>query len=183
MRSLWLLLALVACGDFKTSTPTDGGASGDTSVPPGSTGVGPFGALPSGYCCTKNEDCRYRDCKQFGSVKMCSDPCDSNDGCNSAPGLACNMANMTCEPATALGCVPAEQWILGTKQLGDCCTATHDGHAGQECVGNRCVAFGPVTNPYICTQACSKPSDCPGAYFCSADAFCVPENTTSYTCK
>lgn len=183
MRAFCLLLALGACGDFKTSTPADAGNTAADTGPPATSGPGQFGALPSGYCCATNADCRYRNCKTFGPIKMCSDPCDSNDGCNSAPGLTCNNGNMACEPATALGCVPAAQWQLGTKQLGDCCVATHDGHAGQECVGNRCVAFGPVSNPYICTNACSKPSDCPGAYMCSIDQFCVPSNTTSYTCK
>ncbi len=186
-RMRWWFVLLVGCGDFKTSSPSDASTTNDTSTTgdASSTSFGPgrYGALPSGYCCTKNEECRYRTCSNFGGVMMCSDPCDSIDGCNTAPNLTCGSASKMCEPTGAGKCIAQSQWPLGTKKLGDCCVATHDGRAGQECEGNRCVAFGPTTNPYICTQACSKPSDCPGNFFCSIDAFCVPSATDSYTCK
>jgi len=179
-----LALVLLGCGDFKTSSPatSNDGGGGNDGATSGATGPGPYGALPTGYCCTKNEDCRYRQCTSFGGVMMCSDPCDSNDGCNTAPNMQCNTTTTNCEPIGTPSCIPADQWQLGTKTLGACCVATHDGHAGQECVGNRCVSFGDVSNPFICTQACSRPSDCPGNYMCSADQFCIPLATT-YTCQ
>lgn len=189
-----LMIVGAACGDFKSSTPTadagpvQDGASIDAG---GNVGPGPFGALPSGYCCTKNEDCRYRDCATIGGMKMCTDPCDTNDGCNVLPGYACVGATPQdsgrCEPTAAgAACVPAASFSRGAKKLGQCCTATHDATAGLECEGGQCGAFGDVSNPFICTNACAKPADCPGNYLCSpvtnTYSICVALAST-YTCN
>lgn len=200
MRAPCLLALTIfgaACGDFKSSTPVadagdassaQDGASGDSSD---GAGPGAFGALPSGYCCTKNDDCRYRNCATISGVAMCADPCETNDGCNIKPGYTCVGANAQetgrCEPTTpGAACIPASSFPLGTKKLGQCCTATHDANAGLECEGGHCGAFGDISNPYICTNVCSKPADCAGNYLCSpvssAYSICVALAAT-YTCN
>jgi len=81
--------------------------------------------------------------------------------------------------------VPANQYVLGSKTLGQCCTATHDARAGLECIGGRCDGFGDVSNPFICTNCCSSPTDCPGNYQCLNVGnynVCAPLATT-YTCN
>jgi hypothetical protein len=140
--------------------------------------------LPSGYCCQSDSDCRYRNCADFSGVKMCSDSCGQDTGCNTAPNLKCNKSAGQCEPAGAPSCIPAEQWVRGAGAVGACCVATGDGHAGQECAGNLCMGFGPVSNPFICTHACDGPADCPPKYECNTiTKFCWPLNTALYTCS
>lgn len=161
---------------------------GGTTVtaPPSSTGPGPRGALPNGYCCTADTDCRARSCV----AGMCADTCADEDGCLDTAGpFTCEGARgeKRCVPQGAVTCVPAASFARGTKKLGECCVATHDARAGLECEGGRCDAFGPTTNPYICGQACEKAADCPGAYMCIPGPYnfkiCVPEATQQYTCK
>ena len=201
MRTPWLLPPIfvlgAACGDFKSSAPAaDAGDAGSTQDSAsadsgGATGPGPFGAMPTGYCCTKNEDCRFRNCATIGGVQMCSDPCDTNDGCNVKPGYTCVGATPQdsgrCEPtAPGTACIPAATFPRGGKKLGQCCTATHDANAGLECEGGQCGSFGDVSNPYICTNVCTKPADCPGNYLCSpvtnTYSICLALATT-YTCN
>ncbi len=152
-----------------------GGTSGTGATGGAATGPGPTGALPSGYCCTADTDCRYRACLDFGGVRMCSDPCSASESCNTAPDMVCDSASGQCTPSGAPSCIPADQWVLGPNPTGGCCIATGDGHAGEECQGNLCVAFGDLQNPYICTQACDAPKDCPPKYQCQPGAgFCFP---------
>ncbi|MBK7585138.1 MAG: hypothetical protein IPI67_33730 [Myxococcales bacterium] len=155
-----------------------GGSGGGTGV-----GPGPHGSLPTGYCCTSDSECRYRTCLEFGGGKMCSDPCSQDTTCNSAPNMQCNKSAGQCEPVGVPQCIPANQWKLGPNEVGACCVATGDGHAGEECEGNLCFAFGPVSNPFICTRACDKPADCPPKYECNSfGKFCLPLATT-YDCQ
>lgn len=114
---------------------------------------------------------------------MCSDPCTFEEACNAAPELTCDLSTEQCLPKGTPSCIPAEQWILGEKQLGACCVPTFDGHAGSECQGNLCVSFHDVSNPYVCSQACDAPKDCPANYHCNpATRFCWPLAQT-YDCE
>jgi hypothetical protein len=158
-----------------------GGGGGSTG---GQHGAGPNGSLPSGYCCQADQDCRYRTCLDLGSgVKTCSDPCTVEEACNAAPGLTCEPSTERCKPIGAPTCIPADQWVLGPKAIGDCCVPTFDGQAGSECQGNLCISFHDISNPYICSQACDAPKDCPPGYSCNqATRFCWPLAET-YACQ
>lgn len=159
------------------------GSSGSGGNAGGTVGPGPHGSLPTGYCCTADEECRYRTCLDVGGVKLCSDPCSQDDTCNSAPNMVCDKSQSQCVPKGAPSCIPADQWTNGTGKIGSCCIATGDGHAGQECEGNLCFAFGPISNPFICIQACDKPADCPPKYQCNTfEHFCWPIAET-YDCQ
>lgn len=196
------LLGLVGCSSFTevgdaggqkdAASPGDGPAGkeskppGDDIFSPGGTGPGEWGALPSGYCCSSDSECRFRSCIDLNGAKMCSDPCSTDDGCKgTVVGLTCNTQLGRCEPETAgTACVPADTFAYGAKKLGQCCLATHDGWAGFECEGNHCVAFGDYSNPFICTHVCTKALDCPGNYAClpvDTYAICVPLAET-YSC-
>jgi hypothetical protein len=165
-----------ALGTGATAAGASGGSTG--------TGPGPHGALPSGYCCTSNEQCRYRTCAEFGGVKMCADECWGDNGaCNTAPNMVCNTTSEHCEPSGPPTCIPADQYTLGASAIGSCCVATGDGHAGEECEGNRCEAFGDVSNPFICTQPCDAPKDCPPKYECNHWTHSCWPLATTYGCQ
>lgn len=174
--SMLVLLAVLACqGDPVGEFGGDAGATGGTGAGGGAThGPGPFGALPAGYCCTSDQECRFRNCADFGGVRMCADECSHDDGCNTGKNLTCSFATGYCEPSGAPECIPAEQWVVGTKKAGACCIPTGDGTAGQECEANRCVAVGDLQNPFICTQPCADIGDCPPKYSCLGHSFCAP---------
>lgn len=198
-------LVLTACSGLKDGQ-SDAADSGASTVPssapsssssaeagtpigpqPGVTPLGPgfYGALPNGYCCTQNEDCRSRDCVDGAGGRMCRERCTTADGCLDTAGPFTCKANR-CEPEATTQCVPSGTFQRGTKKLGECCLATHDGRAGLECEGGRCDAFGADENPYICSQACKVAADCPGPFMCIPGPYdfkiCVPEAKT-YTCK
>jgi hypothetical protein len=156
-------------------------------------GPGPEGALPTGYCCTSNEDCRNRYCVDLGGGnKMCEDECDgSQSACQGLlPGFTCTwddaMVDGFCEPTSpSTQCVPANQYQHGTKADGACCSATGNATSGQECLSGNCGAFGAQSNPYICNLACDATHTCPGTSLCSnvgVYSVCVPLATT-YTCQ
>lgn len=190
--ALWLLL-LPGCGGFSEvrdagsgdGRPRDGKPGADT-FSPGGTGPGPRGALPSGYCCTSASECRYRTCVDLGGGKMCVDPCVDDDACTGpVTGLKCNKTAKRCEPTPlTTACRPSSTFRYGSRTLGKCCLATHNGWAGMECEGYHCISFGETTNPYICTHVCTKTTDCPGPYYCQpveGHSICWPSATT-YTC-
>jgi hypothetical protein len=190
-------LTVASCNDFKSTSPSepdDAGGSPDGSSSPGDqdgaaskdaassrdgsasgeTGPGPRGALPSGYCCTSDDECRYRNCATIHGSKMCADACEGSgtSSCDgNLPGFTCEgsspSAGGQCEPPAAATCVPASQFVHGTKKLGACCTALHTGEAGNECEGGHCSSFGAVNNPYICVNACASAADCPGNFKCT----------------
>lgn len=153
-------------------------------------GPGPYGALPSGYCCNDDDECRSRRCEDLGGGKMCRDSCSSNGPCRRPPKLVwtCDNDNALsdgfCKPDGAFTCIPAAEFELGTRATGEYCTATADGSAGLECIGGRCVASGD--GPFICAHRCVQPKDCPSGLVCifSTDNFkdCVPA-TSSFTRK
>lgn len=211
------LVGLGACSDLKEGTDSladggpdtlgtsDGGPSPTPPAPSGSspgedaasrpvgsgpTGPGPFGALPNGYCCTDATQCRSRQCVDAPGGRMCVDRCGDPSGCLATAGsFTCQGAGVDrlCAPSAATRCIPGDLFARGTRKLGDCCTATHDANAGLECEGGSCASFGKAGNPYICYQACSKPSDCPGNFMCALGAYdfkiCVPESGESTTCR
>lgn len=197
----YAMVLLAGCSGFKevdkdkpdsAVTPgSDATSAFDGAPPTGGTGPGPWGALPTGYCCTGDEQCRYRRCVDSGGGRMCADECHSDDPCQGGlPGFHCVGASTgkagLCLPQSAANtsCVPADQFKYGKKKLGGCCVATHDGRAGAECEGNHCGAFGELSNPFICTHVCAKAADCPGNYICTPVAhysICAPLAKT-YTC-
>jgi hypothetical protein len=190
-------LLAASCSDFKSNAPsdpvTDASADGApttgdhdgatdkdaSSSAEGSagteTGPGVHGALPSGYCCNADEECRFRNCATINGTKMCADVCSDPgaSGCDGdLPGFTCVGASSStdgrCEPtSTTAACVPASKFVHGTKKLGACCTALHTGKNGNECEGGHCSAFGDINNPYICINACESAADCPGNYKCT----------------
>lgn len=172
-----------------SGTSADGGDASSASSSGGSGG-GPYGALPSGYCCTADKDCRKRRCVDDGTgQKMCMDDCRSQGACQYADfDFTCDAPNTftdgLCRPPGGFTCRPASSFELGTKPIGACCTATGDGEAGLECQGGLCIAIG--TGPFVCTNACDKPTDCKGAHVCqqitSTRKECIPANMT-YTCQ
>ena len=169
---------------------TSGGSSsssGSTATPAsGATGPGPKGALPNGYCCQMDSECRYRNCADIGGgQKACLDECRSNSACQ-RPDLmtfTCNTSTDTCAPPAGFTCIEASAFLRGTRVTGDCCSATGNGLSGLECEGGRCIAWGPDTNPFVCTNACSVPNDCGPGFVCQMQVgFCIPGNDP-YTCK
>ncbi|HEY8040768.1 MAG TPA: hypothetical protein VIF15_13275 [Polyangiaceae bacterium] len=181
-------------GDDSGNPGKDSGTtadSGGTEGGPGTEqGAGPWGDLPSGYCCTTDSDCRFRHCvDQGGGNLTCADECDGDPACSGQlAGFACvfdDAGNGLCQSTTpGQACVPAGQYTHGTKGLGACCTATHDARSGQECEGGHCAGFGSLSNPYICDNVCNGPVDCPGNFMCSnvgAYSICVPL-ADPYTC-
>lgn len=178
-----------ACDGFRAVEGPDARANRDGPSVIGGSGPGPMGALPTGYCCTGDDQCRHRSCRDFSGVRMCSDPCHSDSACEgNLPGFHCadpDAGERHCAPKTpGLACRPAQQFTYGGKGLGACCVATHDNRAGLECLSGRCVAWGDNSNPYYCASPCGKPSDCPGAYVCFStptSAVCKPSAET-YTC-
>jgi hypothetical protein len=191
------LLLAASCSDFKSGGPdepvadasaegsssqtdhdgaTDKDASSSNEGSAGTeTGPGPHGALPSGYCCSSDDECRYRNCATINGSKMCADVCSGpgTSGCDGdLAGFTCVGASASadgqCEPtSTTTACVPASKFVHGTKKLGACCTALHTGKNGNECEGGHCASFGNINNPYICVNACASAADCPGNYTCS----------------
>ncbi len=178
-----------------SSGGSSGGGSGSSSGGDGGSaaGPGPEGALPTGYCCTSNEDCRNRYCVDLGGGnKMCEDECDgSQSACQGLlSGFTCTwddaMVDGFCEPTSpSTQCVPADQYQHGTKPDGACCSATGNATSGQECLSGNCGAFGDQSNPYICNLACDATHTCPGTSLCSnvgVYSVCVPLANT-YTCQ
>jgi hypothetical protein len=178
-----------------TSGSSSGGSGSSSGGDAGSVayGAGPEGALPSGYCCTSDEDCRNRYCVDLGGGnKMCEDECDgSQSACQGLlPGFTCTwddaMVDGFCEPMSpTTQCVPADQYQHGTKPDGACCSATGDATSGQECLSGNCGAFGDQSNPYICNLACDATRTCPGTALCSnvgVYSVCAPL-ANMYTCQ
>lgn len=172
-------------------TGSDSGSVGDGST--GTTGPGPLGDLPSGYCCTSNAECRNRTCVDLGGGnKMCEDECDGSQSlCNGLPiAFTCTWDDSgvvgLCVPPSGTACLPASQYTHGTKPIGACCTGTGNATSGQECLGGSCGSFGSASsNPNICSQACDSGADCPAPYQCANIGnynICAPL-ADPYTCQ
>jgi hypothetical protein len=133
-------------------------------------GAGPLGALPTGYCCASDSDCRNRHCELVNGTKMCLDFCLSDETCMGvATGFHCAFTNAGygfCEPTSpSTACAPQALYRHGTKPLGACCQHLSDGRQGSECLSGVCSQVG-VENPYVCTQDCTMTGSCPIKYTC-----------------
>lgn len=181
-------VALVACGDLKNAGPSSGG-TGDAGGS-GAFGPGDKGSLPSGYCCTADTECRDRRCVAVGSGgRMCLDTCVGEAKCKRRD-LSFTCSGKTpgggfCQPPdAAFRCLPQTQYERGARQVGECCAATGDGNAGEECEGNQCIAIdeGDQNNPFVCSHWCDLTKECPSGTVCSQSHDCVPANRP-YTCR
>jgi hypothetical protein len=154
----------------------------------GPNGAGPFGALPSGYCCTSDDECRFRKCADFGGGKMCIDLCSaSRPGVCRRPGLDFTCGAFAggeyCQPPGGFTCLDPQLFVRGTQTTGACCTDTMDGRTGSECEANLCLAIG--TKPWFCTRQCDAGTDCPSNFQCypvGNRKECVPLDV-NYICK
>jgi hypothetical protein len=179
-------LDIAANVDGAATSPDTKGTLAD-SIVSGGTGPGPHGALPTGFCCTENAECRYRECAKIGDQYMCVDRCGSDEACRGLnSGFECDRDLWRCEPvSTTTQCVPADEFTYGAKKLGACCTAFRNGTAGLECEGGYCGSFGPTSNPFICTQPCVPVAGCPTGYSCmntgEGYGLCIPVAET-YSC-
>jgi hypothetical protein len=174
-------------GDRPDATSEDD--AGEEPLPPG-TGPGPHGALPSGYCCTDDSQCRYRRCVDTGGgpgTKMCLDECFQNGFCE-RPDITFTCEQPTpgarghCKPPPGFTCLAQATFVRGTRKTGECCAFGTDGTAAAECDGNQCLSIGQ--NPYVCTNRCTTSQDCPGGFYCNnfgTSKACIPANTP-YTC-
>jgi len=189
----WVFVA--GCGFRTLGSGSDGGAVADLSgLPPGTdlamqqggTGPGPRGALPAGYCCTADTECRSRQCTTVGSVSFCNDECHTNDLCNArGAALICNLSTELCEPSSgSFACLDPQTYHYGTKPFGACCASGFT-TSGEECLGGLCNATGPSSNPFRCTQGCSATASdaCPSGFSCMI-GWCWPNDPNStYTCQ
>jgi hypothetical protein len=149
-------------------------------------GPGPLGALPAGYCCQNDQECRSRDCVNAGSFRYCSDLCDSDEVCNVwGAGFACDLPSQACV-ATGASCHPAADYQYGTAATGSCC-AHGFATAGQECLGGICTSTGNSANPFYCTQGCDNLTHCPGGYSCLGGTCWITQTTGDpsylYSCQ
>jgi len=223
LSSLAAITLAFACADLKTADPSgnggsgngDGGASsssgsssggGETSSSGSGTGsssgnstlgpakgAGDYGALPFGYCCTSDSECRDRHCVQVGSQKMCQDECGYPETCQGKglpTGFTCNGTPSDrgqCVPPSGFTCLPANTFTLGTKPAMSCCTPTGNGTAGLECMGGHCEYYKESQDPNyeppeFCTNHCDVPADCGKGMKCQLElGLCVPANET-FTC-
>jgi hypothetical protein len=180
----------------------DGGVTPDTGadvVPgfPSGRGPGAFGALPSGYCCTKDAECWGRHCGDVGSgERMCLDLCVDASSCDvpktpfdcKAPA---GTTRKRCSPPAGVKCVPAADFVQGTKAVGDCCAYAPGQAGGAECASHVCGSFGD--GPDMCLNRCTVQADCLAGYKCEtqgAEAGYVPTclplavfSGGTYTCK
>ena len=169
----------------------DGGADTGEVVDPTTVGAGPLGALPTGYCCSSDDDCRNRHCENVSGTKMCLDFCLGDDACMGvSTGFHCAVNTEGygfCQPTsgTPPACIPKATYRHGLKPLGSCCQPLGDGRQGSECLSGVCDRNG-AENPYLCTTDCGK-AMCPNTFTCGhADDFglryeCLPV-ASNYGC-
>jgi hypothetical protein len=168
-----------------TSTSDAATAADGSSVTEPGTGPGPLGALPTGYCCTSNEQCRARNCTSVaGSERMCFDDCQGDSTCEGIfSWFSCDDTKGMCRPIVDNNrCVPQVLFTTGTKPMGACCRNTMDATSGTECAGGQCVSFR--NGPFFCSQVCGQGAACPAGYHCQrieAYSLCAPDQA-SYAC-
>lgn len=173
-------------GSGTTSSSGTGSSSGNTLGPGG--GAGPFGALPFGYCCNDDSECRDRHCVSVGGSKMCLDDCRAPETCQGKTlptGFTCDgdrSAPGMCQPPSGFTCLAANTFKLGTKPAMSCCTQLPNGANGLECAGGQCFYYKKsqdpdYTPPEFCTNRCDLPADCGKGMQCQMElGVCVPAN-------
>lgn len=173
--------------DTTSGSSGTGSSSGNTTLGPGK-GPGPYGALPFGYCCTSDDECRDRNCATVDGQKMCVDHCRSPETCQGKglpTGFTCDGSQAeegSCQPPSGFTCVAANTFITGTKAAGSCCTPTGDGLSGVECAGGHCDWYKASQDPeydppWFCTNRCEAPADCGKGMKCQLQiGKCVPAN-------
>lgn len=209
-RALFFLapfLLVAACGDLKNSTPStgtdgDSGTAGTSSSSSGSSGSdtqpsmtpdngpGPLGALPTGYCCTDDSQCRYRHCNDTPAGKMCQDDCRGTGLCGRTEAMfTCDAPDMfdfgVCQPPAGFTCLDPNKFVRGTREDGECCDGDTFTDNADECQGGHCISYtinDQPDNPFVCSQYCASTKDCPSGMNCSELNECEPGNTP-YTCK
>jgi hypothetical protein len=175
----------------------DSGADADAVAAfPDDRGPGVFGALPSGYCCTKDAECKGRRCVDPGSgTRMCEDACSTEADCDVPKTpfdctLTAGQSIKTCTPPAGVACIPASTFVRGTKVTGACCAFANGQVAGADCASHLCVSAGD--GPYHCSNRCEVPADCPPDFKCETSGgtgwipTCIPLAVYSggtYTCK
>jgi hypothetical protein len=130
-----------------------------------SSGPGPLGALPTGFCCTRDEECRQRHCSTGG---YCTDDCYDDRICTAwSPSFECNQITSLCTLRTGLPlqCLDSATYLGGSLPTGSCCDGQAQ-HVGQECLGGSCITSGSAANPYYCTQGCGPAEPCPDGFTC-----------------
>jgi hypothetical protein len=179
-------------GTDTTSSSGTGSSSGTTLGPGG--GAGPYGALPFGYCCASDSECRDRHCVQVGSQKMCLDDCGYPETCTGKglpSGFTCDGTPSDrglCQPPSGFTCLAANAFKLGTKPALSCCTEMGDGSNGLECAGGHCIYFKKSQDPNyeppsFCTNRCETGADCESGMTCFLQTGeCVPANEV-FECK
>lgn len=155
----------------------------------GGTGAGPLGALPTGFCCNANSDCRTRNCVSAGGgPKVCLDDCSTDALCTAwSSAFHCDQGSGFCAPVGASStCLDPSGYHYGQKAIGACC-ASGFVKSGQECLGGLCEATGNDANPFYCTQACDASAPCPAPYECAAGFCWIPQTISDpsfmYTCQ
>jgi len=183
VQTALLVISLAGCG-FRPLGNNDLGNNPplDLSMPgSGGTGPGPEGALPAGYCCDGPQQCRSRQCMSG----YCLDECSDNSECTAfGAAMTCDLSSGTCMPGAGFSCLDPSGYHYGSKTQGACCQSGFP-QSGQECASGRCIAFGPDTNPFICTSACIQGVEpCPIGFQCTVERFCAPNDpNASYTCQ
>ena len=173
-----------------TDSKTDGGPTTTTQPSTGDNGPGDLGALPTGYCCTDDSQCRYRHCAMTSAGQMCLDGCYGSSVCDRTEGAFTCDGGMDqgpgyCQPAAGFTCIDPSKFVHGTRDTGECCDGLNPSDNGDECAGGHCIsvsAEGQADNPYVCSQWCTGTKDCPSGTICGELNTCEPGNMP-YTCK
>ena len=154
-------------GDGGSNNGQDGSSSGnDFAMTNGGTGAGPLGALQTGFCCTKDQDCAGRHCIDAGGFKYCSIWCEQDADCTFySQSFTCDLNTDTCKATAAFtSCLDPSTYHYGSHGTGSCCPpGTMD---DQYCAGGLCISSGNPDNPLYCSQGCDDQTPCPGGYTC-----------------
>lgn len=151
-------------GAANAATDAGGGAAADGAA--ARLGPGPLGALPAGFCCVSDDECRSRHCDvALLGHKICIESCVSNADCTHySDQFFCFPDYHLCSQKSELtACIPPYE--RGDKPTGACCNP-NAANPGQECAGGWCITSGATDNPYYCTQGCKADADCPAGYAC-----------------
>lgn len=132
----------------------------------GGNGAGPEGALQTGFCCTKDQDCAGRRCLTGNGFQYCSMWCQQDGDCQYySTAFTCDQNASQCVATAALtACLDPSTYHYGSHGIGSCCAAGPN--ADQYCQGGLCISSGNPNNPLYCSQGCDSQTPCPGGYTC-----------------